>query len=202
MTSRAVILDRDATLIDVVRDEETGTTSVAFHPDQLRLLPGVVAGLQRLSAAGYLLAVATNQPGPAKGQFTRSAVERTNSALVTLLQEHGIELAAFEVCLHHPEGGLGGDPELVMACECRKPKPGMLQRIVARLGVDPSQSWMIGDSPGDVSAAIAAGLRTALVFPTQRCELCPLRAGVHPEPEVRAARFDAAAAEILRRSDR
>ncbi len=66
-----VILDRDGTLIDVVRDDETGTVSVAFHPDQLRLLPGVVEGLKLLAAAGYGFALATNQPGPAKGQISR-----------------------------------------------------------------------------------------------------------------------------------
>ena len=82
---KAVIVDRDKTLIDVVRDEEIGAISVAFHPAQLRLLPGVLDGLGRLRDAGYAIAVATNQPGPAKGQFSRAAVERTNAALVALL---------------------------------------------------------------------------------------------------------------------
>ena len=35
-------------------------------------------------------------------------------------------IAAVEVCMHHPEGGPGGDPALVRRCDCRKPKPGML----------------------------------------------------------------------------
>src|ERR1700758_5197422 len=81
-----VILDRDGTLIDVVRDEETGTVTVAFHPDQLRLLPGAVEGMRALAAAGYALAIATNQPAPAKGQFSADAVRRTNDALVERLR--------------------------------------------------------------------------------------------------------------------
>src|SRR5258706_6770578 len=100
-----VILDRDGTLIDVVRDEETGTVSVAFHPDQLRLLPGVIEGLRALAAAGYGFAIASNQPGPAKGQYSALAVERTNRALVDLLAASGITVAVVEVCLHHPVGG-------------------------------------------------------------------------------------------------
>ena len=48
-----IILDRDGTLIDVVRDEETGVISVAFSPSQLRFLPGVLEGLSLLSAAGF-----------------------------------------------------------------------------------------------------------------------------------------------------
>ncbi|MDP9001835.1 MAG: HAD hydrolase-like protein, partial [Myxococcota bacterium] len=38
-------------------------------------------------------------------------------------------------------------------------------------------SWMIGDSAGDIEAGRAAGVKTALVFARNRCELCPLRDG-------------------------
>ena len=82
---RLALLDRDGTLIDVVRDAETGTITTAFHPNQIRVLDGVVDGLRALVDAGYLLAIVTNQPGPAKGHFGRDAVERTNAALVSTL---------------------------------------------------------------------------------------------------------------------
>lgn len=193
-----VILDRDGTLIDVVRDEETGTLSVAFHPDQLRLLPGVVAGLRLLSEAGYGLAIASNQPGPAKGQFSVAAVERTNRALLELLTVSGIEISVVEVCLHHPSGGPGGDPSLVCECECRKPKPELLLRAIERAGFDRSRTWMIGDSAADVQAAHAANVRAALVFPLNRCELCPLRGGPQVGPELVASRFDELVEAILK----
>ncbi|HEY1696479.1 MAG TPA: HAD-IIIA family hydrolase [Polyangiaceae bacterium] len=171
------ILDRDGTIIDVVRDEETGAITVAFHPSQLRLLSGAVKGMLALQDAGFTLAIATNQPAPAKGQFSADAVRRTNAALVETLAAQGVRIAEVEVCMHHPDGGQGGDPALVVACECRKPKPGMLNALVTRLGADRERSWMIGDSTGDVEAGRAAGLKTALVFATNRCELCPLRTG-------------------------
>ncbi len=174
--ARLAILDRDGTLIDVVRDEETGAIVTAFHPDQLRLLPGAVEGLRALAGAGFVLAMATNQPGPAKGQISRAAVARTNAALLALLDAQGVSIAAVEVCEHHPEGGPGGDPELVRACDCRKPRSGMLRSLLARLGGDPARSWAIGDSVADLEAGRAAGLRTALLVPRSRCELCPLRA--------------------------
>jgi D-glycero-D-manno-heptose 1,7-bisphosphate phosphatase len=176
--TKLAIFDRDATIIDVVRDEEAGTLSVAFHPDQIRLLDGAVEGMRALQAAGYVLAIATNQPGPAKGQFSADAVRRTNDALVSVLAAQGVQIAALEVCMHHPDGGPGGDSRLVGVCDCRKPKPGMISALVERLGADRGQSWMIGDGAGDMQAGRAAGVNTALVFLLNRCELCPLRGGV------------------------
>lgn len=192
-----VILDRDGTLIDVVRDEETGTISVAFHPSQLVLLPGVVDGLKSLVANGFRLGIATNQPGPAKGQFSRNAVQRTNDALVSLLRAEGIPIEAVAACLHHPTGAPNGDRELITDCECRKPKPGLLRALDESMHILRAESWMIGDSRADLEAAHAFGVRSALVFSTQRCELCPLRAGPSGAPDIVAPRFDDVVARLL-----
>jgi D-glycero-D-manno-heptose 1,7-bisphosphate phosphatase len=196
-TRPGIILDRDGTLIDVVRDEETGVTSVAWSPSQLRLLPGVLDGLALLKAAGFGFAIATNQPGPAKGQFSVEAVHRTHHALVAALADAGIAICSVEVCWHHPEGSPHGVQELVTSCDCRKPKPGLLQRALANGNFDPARSWMVGDSPTDVEAAQHAQLRSALVFAQNRCELCPLRDGSPIVPDVVAARFDEVARRII-----
>jgi D-glycero-D-manno-heptose 1,7-bisphosphate phosphatase len=197
--TRVAILDRDGTIIDVLRDEETGSVTVAFHPDQLRILPGAVEGMRALEKAGYVLAMATNQPAPAKGQFSADAVRRTNDALVTRLEAEGVHIVAVEACMHHPQGGAGGDPALVRACDCRKPKPGMLNALVSRLGADRATSWMIGDSVGDLEAARAAGLMAGLVFASNRCELCPLRAGPGAlTPDAHGATLRELAGAILR----
>ena len=194
-----VILDRDGTLIDVVRDEETGTLSVAFHPDHVRLLPGVIEGLTLLRDAGYGFALATNQPGPAKGQYSVAAVERTNGALLATLVAAGITIDVVEVCFHHPSGGSGGDSRLVHACACRKPKPGLLLSAMARAAFDPTRTWMLGDSSSDMQAARAANVRAGLIFAQNRCELCPLRAGPDraARPAVVAPRFDELARALL-----
>jgi len=155
------IVDRDGTIVESVRAADGSVTS-AFAPEQLRFLPGAVEGLLVLQT-GYTLAIATNQPGAAKGQATRAAIARTNAALVTMLAERGVTIAHVEVCLHHPVGGPGGEAALVGPCECRKPRPGMALALLARFGADPARSWLIGDSDVDAQAGRAAGLRTALV---------------------------------------
>ncbi|HZJ55923.1 MAG TPA: HAD-IIIA family hydrolase [Myxococcaceae bacterium] len=194
--ARLAIFDRDGTLIDVVRDEETGAIVTAFHPDQLRLLPGAVEGLRALAGEGFVLAMATNQPGPAKGQISRAAVARTNAALLSLLEAQGVHLAGIEVCEHHPQGGPGGDPALVRACDCRKPRSGMIRSLLSRLGGDPARSWAIGDSAADLEAGREAGLRTALLVPSSRCELCPLRGRTDLGPDVQGATLVEIAAAI------
>lgn len=196
-TVRLALLDRDGTLIDVVRDEETGTVTTAFHPSQIRLLDGVVEGLRLLVKGGYRLAIATNQPGPAKGHFSRAAVEATNAALVDQLGQLGVPIARVAACMHHPDGGAGGDASLVGPCACRKPKPGLLIELMQGLGFSPSQTWMIGDSMADVEAARAAGVRSALLFADNRCELCPLRNGSKVVPDAHAAKLPELARAIL-----
>ena len=194
---RLALLDRDGTLIDVVRDEETGTVTTAFHPSQIRLLDGVVDGLRALVDAGYRLAIATNQPGPAKGHFSRAAVEATNAALVDQLGKRGIPIARVAACMHHPDGGTGGDPSLVGPCACRKPKPGLLIELMQGLGATPDRTWMIGDSSADVEAARAAGVKAGLLFADNRCELCPLRSGPKVLPDVHAAKLPELVRAIL-----
>ena len=199
---RGIILDRDGTLIDVYRDEELGVLTTAFHPSQVRLLPGVVEGLLLLRDAGYRFGIATNQPGPAKGQYTAEAIVRTNAALLATLAKDGLVIEHVAVCMHHPTGGPGGDPALVFECPCRKPKAGMLVEVIDALKLDRGKSWMLGDTTSDVEAGKTAGLRTGLLFDTKRCELCPLRGGVgtgRAVPDVSGAGFLELARGVLAR---
>jgi D-glycero-D-manno-heptose 1,7-bisphosphate phosphatase len=156
----------------------------------VRLLEGVISGLTSLQNAGFALAIASNQPGPAKGQFSAEAVRRTNDALVAKLGEHGIAIARVEVCMHHPS---------VSRCGCRKPLPGMLDAIVEGLGADRAASWMIGDARADLDAGRAARVRSGLVFRSDRCELCPLRGGPAGAPDVSGKTFDEVVRAILAR---
>ncbi len=199
---RLAIVDRDGTLIDVVRDEETGVIATAFHPGQIRFLSGALDGLRALRDAGFLLAIATNQPGPAKGQCSAAAVARTNAALLERLAREGLSIASLQVCMHHPQGGEGGDASLVRACDCRKPKPGLLLAALRETSADPERSWMLGDARSDLDSARGANVRAALVFPRDRCELCPLRGGPVGGPDVHGPTLAEVARQILAQPER
>lgn len=152
MMHPAIFLDRDGTLVE--------SRHYPTEPDQLVLYPGVAAELRRLQAAGFRLVLITNQAGVALGLIQPQQLERMHAHLRAELRREGVKLDAIYVCPHHPNGTV---PELAIACDCRKPKPGMLSRAAAELALDLSQSWFVGDILDDIEAGNRAGCRTVLV---------------------------------------
>ena len=141
----AVLLDRDGTLIEDV--------PYNGDPRLVRPLPGAREALDRLRAAGVPLAVVSNQSGIARGLVTAEQVDAVNRRVEELLGPIG----PWFMCPHDPMAG----------CECRKPRPGLVLRAAASLGVHPADCALIGDIGSDVEAARAAGARGLLV-PTSR----------------------------------
>lgn len=151
--TRAVFLDRDGVLIEDVH--------LLTQPAQLRLLPGVPTTLQRLAAAGFRLLVVSNQPVVARGLATEAEVECVHAELQRLIiAAGGAPVERFYFCPHHPNATL---PAYRVACECRKPRPGMLLQAAREHGVDLRASFAVGDRITDIIAGTRAGCRTVLV---------------------------------------
>ncbi|TFH25895.1 MAG: HAD family hydrolase [Bacteroidia bacterium] len=145
---KAIFLDRDGTL------NNNGDHYYIWRKEDFHLNQGVTEVLSELRNRGYLLIVITNQGGVSKGKYTHEDVEAVHAYMHSLLEERGVELDEVLFCPHHP------DRE---ECLCRKPKPLMIQKALARFDIDPAESWMIGDSKRDMEAGKAARLRTLLV---------------------------------------
>jgi D-glycero-D-manno-heptose 1,7-bisphosphate phosphatase len=149
----AIFLDRDGVLVEDV-DRVT-------HPDEFRVLDGVPAALKRLRAAGFLLIMVSNQPIVARGLVTESVLDALNEALNGQLKATGGPgLDAIYVCPHHPHADVSA---YRVACDCRKPRPGLLLSAAADHALDLAASVMVGDRQTDVAAGAAAGCRTVLV---------------------------------------
>jgi D-glycero-D-manno-heptose 1,7-bisphosphate phosphatase len=144
----AVFLDRDGVINRAL--ERNGKPYPPTSLDEFQILPGVPEACARLKRAGFLLVVATNQPDVGRGTLPQSVVEHIHSHLRALLP-----VDAVEVC-YHPGKGLSD-------CDCRKPRPGMLQRAARQLGADLSRSWMVGDRWRDIDCGHAAGCRTIFI---------------------------------------
>jgi D-glycero-D-manno-heptose 1,7-bisphosphate phosphatase len=144
---RGVILDRDGTLNVRPREHEYLASEREFT-----WLPGAAEALRGLADAGYVLAIASNQRGVARGLVTVETLRAIEERIQRELTVHGCTIEAFRYCFH-------GDDR----CDCRKPKPGMIFALARELGLDLRNSWMVGDSESDVRAGEAAGCKTALI---------------------------------------
>jgi D,D-heptose 1,7-bisphosphate phosphatase len=152
----AVFLDRDGTL-----NIDKGHLR---RPQDLELFPGVGEALTALRHAGFSLVVLTNQPVIARGEATESDVAAIHRHLEWELGKLGAYLDGIYVCPHHPDSGFAGErADLKIACDCRKPATGLVERACRELVIDASRSWMIGDQTRDVEMARRAGLRSILL---------------------------------------
>ena len=147
-----MFLDRDGTLI-----EEVGYLD---RLDRLELFPYTVDAVRILNRAGFAVVVISNQSGVARGLLTEAFVDQAHAHLASVLETGDARIDAFYYCPHHPEGTIEGYRR---QCECRKPGTGMLTRAVADLGIDLSQSFLVGDRWDDIAAGRSAGTRAVLV---------------------------------------
>ncbi|HEX8038343.1 MAG TPA: HAD family hydrolase [Chryseosolibacter sp.] len=149
---KAIFIDKDGTL--------THDIPYNVDPANVRFTDGAVDGLKKLKSRGYLLIVVTNQSGIAHGYFTEEALDTLNTHIKERLNRAGIQLDAIFFCPHHPQGKVA---RYAMACDCRKPGPGMIRLAADRFGIDLEHSWMIGDILNDVEAGNKAGCKTILI---------------------------------------
>lgn len=152
MSSKAIFLDRDDTLI-----EDPGYIN---SPDQVKLLDGVPEALIKLKAMGYKLIIVTNQSAVARGIVTEKVLGEIHERLKHLLAKKGAYLDAIYYCPYHPDGVVA---KYRKKSDCRKPNPGMLLAAADEMDIDLSKSWTIGNSAGDVEAGLRAGCKTILI---------------------------------------
>lgn len=141
-----MFLDRDGVV--AVPEFRDGRSYAVRRVEDFALYDDAPRSVRALTEAGWIAVVATNQPDIGNGLVAAETVEAMHDILRAALP-----LAAIEMCPHAQGAG----------CDCRKPKPGMLLRAAARLDIDLSESWMVGDRAGDVEAGRAAGCRTVFI---------------------------------------
>jgi D-glycero-D-manno-heptose 1,7-bisphosphate phosphatase len=153
MKPRALFLDRDG-----VVNEEVGYLHRAAD---VRFVKGIFSLCRTAASLGYRLVVVTNQAGIARGYYSESDFEVLMEFMRGELRREGVELDAVYFCPFHPEHGIG---RYKREHEDRKPGAGMLRRGAKDLGVELSESVMVGDRCSDIAAANAAGLLQAFLI--------------------------------------
>ena len=126
---KLVILDRDGV---INYDSEHFIKSVA----EWKALPGSPEAIAKLTQAGYRVVVATNQSGIGRGLFDMDTLNAMHEKMHKHLAAVGGRIDAIFFCPHTADE----------ACGCRKPKPGMFERIAQVYNIDLEGVPTIGDS--------------------------------------------------------
>ena len=142
-----IFLDRDGV---INRDR----VNYAYRLPDFKILPRVPEALRRLKAAGYRLVIVTNQSGIAKGIYTREQMQTCHN-FMNMVTGHLID--AIYYAPYHPS---------VSESLTRKPDSLMFERAIARFGIDPARSWMIGDKERDLAPAQKLGIPGILIDET------------------------------------
>lgn len=143
---KLIVIDRDG----VINED---SDDYVKNPDEWIPVPGSLEAIARLNRAGFIVAVATNQSGLSRGYFDLKTLSAIHRKMESMLFEHGGRIDAVFYCPHGPKDN----------CECRKPKPGLLNDIAQRFQVNMSDVMFVGDTISDMRAAEAANAKPVLV---------------------------------------
>ncbi|WP_331775620.1 D-glycero-beta-D-manno-heptose 1,7-bisphosphate 7-phosphatase [Sulfurospirillum sp. 1612] len=150
--NKAIFLDRDG-IINIDKAYVVKIEDFEFSPHIFEVL----AYLQHLD---YKLIIVTNQSGIGRGYYSEKDFETLTKWMVKQCAQNGIMIEAVYHCPHTPEDH----------CDCRKPRPKMLEDAMKDYDIDPQNSWMIGDKASDIEAGMNAGISQTIFVNNTRCD--------------------------------
>ena len=146
--NKAVFLDRDGVI-----NKKPAEHDYVKSWREFILLDGVTEALKLFHKLGFLTIVITNQAGISKGLMSEDALLDIHNKLNKLLSKSGIKIDYFYYCPH----------QIKDKCECRKPKPGMIEKAVKDLNINLENSILIGDTDTDLKLGQNAGVKTVIM---------------------------------------
>ena len=144
--AKMVILERDGVINH--RQMENVTTVEGWDP-----ISGSIEAINRLKKAGYLVTIASNNSGIARGHYSEEDLQKMHAKMQRMLSTRGASVDGIFYCPHGPESN----------CICRKPKPGLLYQIAKQFDVELSETPLVGDNIGNIGAARMANAKPVLV---------------------------------------
>jgi len=158
--NKAVFLDRDGVINQLIVNPLTQEVESPNNPSELVILPGVIEALKKILKADYLLFIISNQPSYAKGKTSLENLFAVHDKLHSVFVENGILFSEYYYCYHHPEGII---PEYSIKCDCRKPGQKNVIDAIKKYNLDVNKSWFVGDQDMDIEFGKIAGTKTILI---------------------------------------
>lgn len=146
-----IFVDRDG----VINKDPGGWTKYNYvtNVKDLHFIDGSLEALKLLHQNGIEVIIISNQAGVGKGYFTKAELDAVNSRMLDQIGKTGGRIEEVCYCIHKDEDN----------CNCRKPKTGMLEKAIKKYGIEPSGTYIIGDSHVDVEAGRRLGIKTIFV---------------------------------------
>jgi D,D-heptose 1,7-bisphosphate phosphatase len=145
----AVFIDRDGVIIE----EKSYITDYS----QVKLIENSDKAINMLNQNGFLAICITNQSSIGRGFITEKKLEEIHEHIISLLEAKDAKLDSIYYCPHLPE------QDANKACDCRKPKTGLINKAVLEHDIDLKNSYIIGDRISDIKTGINAGIKTIYV---------------------------------------
>lgn len=151
-SDKVIFVDRDG----VINKDPGGWTEHSYVTrwEDFHFLPGALEALALLKKSGFRVIIISNQAGVGKKLFTREDLDRVTGKMLSAIHKHGGMIENVYYCVHKKEDN----------CNCRKPKTGMFEDAIKRYGINPHETYFIGDSLVDVEAGAKLGIETMLVL--------------------------------------
>jgi D-glycero-D-manno-heptose 1,7-bisphosphate phosphatase len=143
---KLIILDRDGVINE---DSDDYIKSL----EEWVPIPGSIEAIARLSKAGYLVAVATNQSGIGRKFLDEYELAVIHQTMCDQVEKAGGVINGVFYCPHRPDEG----------CACRKPDIGLFTQIECEFAASVQNVPFVGDSLTDIRAARMAGCIPVLV---------------------------------------
>ena len=141
MAGKLIILDRDGV---INYDSREYVKSAA----EWRPLPNSIEAIAKICVNNTVV-IASNQSGLGRGLFTLDDLQQMHSKMLKLVEAAGGKIDNIYYCPHTPNDN----------CECRKPKPGLFNKILTDYSFAISDVYAVGDSLRDLQAAYSSGIR-------------------------------------------
>lgn len=153
----SLFIDRDGVINKLVEygdDFDSPRTQ-----NDVTLVDGISKIIKWANDSGILVVEISNQPGVAKGKMSKKTSDAIEQRVHKLLEARDAMFDKSYICPHHPEGVV---PELSIECDCRKPKPGLLEKAAKELNIDLKKSIFLVDKATDVEAGRAVECKTII----------------------------------------
>jgi len=167
--NRAVFLDRDGVINEFLYEVDGNIMSPATI-EQVKIIPNAKEGIAILKKLGFLVIVVSNQPGVAFGYLREEKLKEIDNFL-----KKELNIDTIYECIHHPKY----DGE----CECRKPKPGLINTAARDFNINIKNSYMVGDNLSDIKTGQNAGVKKTFRIGILRDDIMELqhKKGIYPD---------------------